>query len=140
MGFYHPATLIKDAQRNDVKVLPVDVNHSGWNCRWENGGVRMGLRYVKGLRAVSGKAIEAAAPFLSTDDLAVRCRLRDDQLTKLAYSGALASLGLRRRAALWQAAEAARPAGELFEGGGKPPHSEGSPLPEMSLGDETLAD
>src|SRR5579864_6950876 len=114
MGFYHPATLVKDAQRHGVRVLPVDVNHSGWRCRWEGGAVRLGLRFVKGLREASGKAIEAAQPFKSPDDLAYRCKLRDDQLTKLAYAGALQSLGLRRRAALWQAAEAARPAGELF--------------------------
>ncbi|MDQ6801381.1 MAG: error-prone DNA polymerase [Acidobacteriota bacterium] len=149
MGFYHPATLIKDAQRHDVKVLPVDVNHSGWNCRWENGGVRMGLRYVKGLREVFGKAIEegaqaqrragAKAGFESVDDLALRCKLRDDQLTKLAYAGALASLGLRRRAALWQAAEAARPAGALFAHAPSR-HRASAPLPEMSLGEETLAD
>jgi error-prone DNA polymerase len=152
MGFYHPATLIKDAQRHDVKVLPVDVNHSGWNCRWEKGGVRMGLRYVKGLRDVSGKAIESeqsagcrvpsaesSRAFSSVDDLAVRCRLRDDQLTKLAYSGALASLGLRRRDALWQAARAAKPAGPLFERsalGTRHP----ALLPEMTFGEETLAD
>src|SRR5437868_7209828 len=58
MGFYHPATLIKDAQRHGVHVLPVDVNHSGWRCRWEDGGVRLGLRFVKGLREVTGKSIE----------------------------------------------------------------------------------
>jgi error-prone DNA polymerase len=149
MGFYHPATLIKDAQRHNVTVLPVDVNHSGWNCRWENGAMRMGLRFVKGLREANGKAIESAQPFPSTDDLAYRCKLRDDQLTKLAYAGALGSLGLRRRAALWQAAQAARDPGELFwsaaasrrfESGAKAPHSKGSPLPEMSSGEETLAD
>ena len=139
MGFYHPATLIKDAQRHDVTVLPVDVNHSGWNCRWENGAVRMGLRYVKGLRETSGKAIESAQPFSSTDDLAWRCKLRDDQLTKLAYAGALSSLGLTRRSALWQAAKAARAAGELFETDNREPRTE-NPLPEMSAGDETLAD
>src|SRR5207249_2460118 len=83
MGFYHPATLIKDAQRHDVRVLPVDVNHSGWRCRWEDGGVRLGLRFVKGLREVTGKSIESAQPCTSTDDLAHRCRLRDAQLTKL---------------------------------------------------------
>src|SRR5256714_1294240 len=60
MGFYHPATLIKDAQRHDVRVLPVDVNHSGWRCRWEDGAVRMGLRFVKGLRETTGTAIENA--------------------------------------------------------------------------------
>ncbi len=138
MGFYHPATLIKDAQRHGVTVLPVDVNHSGWKCRWENGAVRLGMRFVKGLREVSGKAIEAAQPFTSTDDLAFRCKLRDDQLTKLAYAGALASLGLRRRAALWQAAEAARPAGELFAP--RASRLRASPLTEMSPGEETLAD
>ena len=138
MGFYHPATLIKDAQRHGVTVLPVDVNHSAWKCRWEDGGVRLGLRFVKGLREVTGKAIESAQPFASVDDLAHRCRLRDDQLTKLAYAGALASLGLRRRAALWQAAQAARSPGELFSGATAPPPA--SPLREMSSGDETLAD
>jgi error-prone DNA polymerase len=115
MGFYHPATLIKDAQRHGVQVLPVDVNHSGWMCRWENGGVRLGLRFVKGLRGESGLRVEAAQPYVSADDLARRARLRDDQLTKLAYAGAMASFGMTRRAALWQAAEAARDAGELFQ-------------------------
>ncbi|HUP59171.1 MAG TPA: error-prone DNA polymerase, partial [Thermoanaerobaculia bacterium] len=121
MGFYHPATLIKDAQRRGVRVLPVDVNRSGWNCRWENGAVRMGLRYVKGLRAESGNRIETAQPFQSPDDLARRARLRDDQLTKLTYAGALASFGLTRRGALWQAAYAAKESGELF--------ADPSPLP-----------
>ncbi|HEX7151726.1 MAG TPA: error-prone DNA polymerase [Thermoanaerobaculia bacterium] len=138
MGFYHPATLIKDAQRHGVKILPVDVNKSGWECRWENGGVRMGLRYVKGLRAESGLRVERGQPYASADDLARRARLRDDQLTKLAYAGALASFGMTRRAALWQASYASKPAGELFEKVAEP--LEESPLPEMSRVDETLAD
>ncbi|HEX2831893.1 MAG TPA: error-prone DNA polymerase [Thermoanaerobaculia bacterium] len=138
MGFYHPATLIKDAQRHGVQVLPVDVNKSGWQCRWENGGVRLGLRFVKGLRAESGSRVEAAQPFTSTDDLAFRTRLRDDQLTKLAYSGALSTFGMTRRAALWQASYAAKQAGELFE---KPVIDvSASPLPEMSGAEETMAD
>jgi error-prone DNA polymerase len=115
MGFYHPATLIKDAERHGVTVLPIDVNHSGWHCRWERGAVRLGMKFVKGLRSSAANAIEEAAPFVSADDLARRANLRGDQLTKLAYAGALASLGLRRRAALWQSAQAAKPAGELFE-------------------------
>jgi error-prone DNA polymerase len=139
MGFYHPATLIKDAQRHGVKVLPVDVNHSGWQCRWENGAVRLGLRFIKGLRETTGKSIESAQPFSCADDLVLRAKVRDDQLTKLAYAGALASLGLRRRAALWQAAEAARPTGELFAREPRTANRE-SPLPEMTAGDETLAD
>ena len=138
MGFYHPATLIKDAQRRGVKVLPVDVNKSGWQCRWENGAVRLGLRFVKGLRGESGLRVEAAQPYTSADDLARRARLRDDQLTKLAYAGALSSFGMTRRAALWQAAEAARDAGELFERAA--PKKKQSPLPDMSRIEETMAD
>ncbi|HKR65269.1 MAG TPA: OB-fold nucleic acid binding domain-containing protein, partial [Thermoanaerobaculia bacterium] len=138
MGFYHPATLIKDAQRHNVKVFPVDVNKSGWKCRWENGGVRLGLRFVKGLRAESGLRVEAAQPYTSPDDLARRAQLRDDQLTKLAYAGALASFGMTRRAALWQAAYAAKDAGELFaERGSKRTRS---PLREMSRLEESMAD
>ncbi|HEX7192395.1 MAG TPA: DNA polymerase III subunit alpha, partial [Thermoanaerobaculia bacterium] len=55
MGFYHPATLVKDAQRHGIQVFPIDINHSGWMCRWENGGVRLGLRFVKGLREATAK-------------------------------------------------------------------------------------
>jgi error-prone DNA polymerase len=139
MGFYHPATLVKDAQRRGVEVLPVDVNHSGWKCRWEKGGVRLGLRFVKGLRETSGKAIESAQPYTTTDDLARRCRLRDDQLTKLAYAGALGSLGLTRRNALWQAAKSAKPAGELFETSNVKRQT-ANVLPEMTSGELTLAD
>jgi error-prone DNA polymerase len=119
MGFYHPATLVKDAQRHGIKVLPIDINHSGWMCRWENGGVRLGMRFVRGLRETTGRRIEAAQPFVSADDLAHRAQVRNDQLTKLAYAGALGSLGLTRRAALWQASKAAKAAGELFEDGSR---------------------
>ena len=59
MGFYHPATLVKDAQRRGVRFTGVDVQHSDWLCRVDaDGRVRLGLRYVSGLREESGKAIE----------------------------------------------------------------------------------
>ncbi len=35
MGFYHPATLVKDAQRHGQHFLPVDVQRSAWNCKLE---------------------------------------------------------------------------------------------------------
>jgi error-prone DNA polymerase len=61
MGFYHPATLVKDAQRRGVRFTSVDVQHSDWQCRVdEDGSVRLGLRYVSGLREDIGRAIEAA--------------------------------------------------------------------------------
>ncbi len=61
MGFYHPATLVKDAQRRGVRFASVDVQHSDWNCRVDpDGTVRLGLRYVSGLREEVGRSIEKA--------------------------------------------------------------------------------
>src|SRR6185503_5662058 len=61
MGFYHPATLVKDAQRRGVRFTGVDVQHSDWLCRVDqDGSVRLGLRYVSGLREETGRAIEMA--------------------------------------------------------------------------------
>jgi error-prone DNA polymerase len=62
MGFYHPATLVKDAQRRGVRFAPIDVQVSDWECRVEpDGRVRLGLMYVSGLRADIGKKIAAGA-------------------------------------------------------------------------------
>jgi error-prone DNA polymerase len=59
MGFYHPATLVKDAQRRGVRFTGIDVQHSDWLCRVDaDGGVRLGLRYVSGLREEVGRSIE----------------------------------------------------------------------------------
>jgi error-prone DNA polymerase len=61
MGFYHPATLVKDAQRRGVHFAPIDVEVSEWDCTIEiDGRVRLGLRYVAGLREPVGRAIAAA--------------------------------------------------------------------------------
>ena len=63
MGFYHPATLVKDAQRRGVRFHPVDVQESSWECTVESdGAVRLGLRYVRGLRAEVGQLIAGIAP------------------------------------------------------------------------------
>ena len=60
MGFYHPATLVKDAQRHGVRFSPVDVQRSNWACEIEDdGAVRLGLRFVNGLRRQVGMAIES---------------------------------------------------------------------------------
>jgi error-prone DNA polymerase len=58
MGFYHPATLVKDAQRRGVRFAPVDVQVSDWDCTVSSDGIiRLGLRYVTGLRDEIGKKI-----------------------------------------------------------------------------------
>ena len=63
MGFYHPSTLVKDAQRRGVRFHPVDVQISDWDCTVEpDGAIRLGLRYVNGLREQVGRAIASANP------------------------------------------------------------------------------
>ncbi len=58
MGFYHPATLVKDAQRRGVRFAPIDVQESDWDCRVDvDGTIRLGLRFVAGLRADVGRMI-----------------------------------------------------------------------------------
>ena len=61
MGFYHPATLVKDAQRRGVRFASIDVQESDWECRVDpDGRVRLGLMYVNGLRAEVGKRIQSS--------------------------------------------------------------------------------
>jgi error-prone DNA polymerase len=65
MGFYHPSTLVKDAQRRGVRFHPIDVQVSGWDCTIEqDGAIRLGLRYVAGLREQVGRAMCACGPTL----------------------------------------------------------------------------
>ncbi len=140
MGFYHPATLVKDAQHHGTRVLAIDAARSGWTCRWEERAVRLGLRFVKGLREEAGASIERAQaqrPFVSVDDLARRAALRPGDLDLLAHAGALSCFGRTRREALWQVAKVARRSGPLFE---KEATDDPSPLPEMSPIEETRAD
>jgi error-prone DNA polymerase len=117
MGFYHPFTLVKDAQRHGVRFRPVDVTRSGRRSTLEEGEVRLGLGYVRGLRAEAAERIErerAARPFGSLQDFVDRTGLRRDEQRNLAEVGALNAFGLTRRSALWQVERAGRPRGELF--------------------------
>ncbi|HSB75246.1 MAG TPA: error-prone DNA polymerase, partial [Terriglobales bacterium] len=174
MGFYSPATIVKDAQRHSLKIKPIDVTKSEWLCTLEpmtpvadeqrpttsDCCVRLGLRYVKGLREEAARAIgreRARAPFVSVDDLARRVpELRKNELVTLAQIGALNSvvsgqppragkletdnskLPLHRRDALWQVERAARSPGPLLE-----PIFErdsASPLARMSDEERLVAD
>jgi len=63
MGFYSPATLVKDAQRRGVRFTGIDVQHSNWECKVEEDGtIRLGLSYVSGLRKTVGRAIASTKP------------------------------------------------------------------------------
>jgi error-prone DNA polymerase len=148
MGFYQPFTLIKDAQRHGLKVLPIDITCSNWLCTIEKQAdstlaVRLGFRYVKGLSQQSGEAIvreRAAGEFIGIDDLHNRVpELRKDELRKLAAVGALNFIqSATRRDALWQVERVTRGAGELYE---RLLESDGnSPLDQMTLTERVDAD
>ncbi len=198
MGFYHPATLVRDAQRHGVQILPIDVQTSTWRSRWQSpspaprpagakpaagwrshqksldlspgqtavqpaggwrshgespspgagtagvepaaGAIRLGLRFVRGLRSQSGLTIESEQqrrPFADLADFVERCGLQAGEIETLASVGALSGFGLSRRAALWQVARLGRPAGPLLAGLSEP---EPSPLPEMTMPEQTQAD
>jgi error-prone DNA polymerase len=101
MGFYSPATLVKDAQRHGLRVKCIDVTRSDWPCTLEKEGeawaVRLGMGYVKGLREEAARALveeRARGSFISIDDLVRRVpQLAKAELQKLAEVGALNPLG-----------------------------------------------
>jgi error-prone DNA polymerase len=167
MGFYSPATIVKDAQRHGLKVLPVDVMKSDWECTLEhsalstqqskndigqNIALRLGLRYVRGLHEGAGQAIareRKRASFTSIHDLVRRVpELRKNELNTLAEIGALNSIQIsprrhgdqvfHRRDALWSVAAAANPSGPLLE---QIPESDNkSPLKIMTDEERLVAD
>jgi error-prone DNA polymerase len=136
MGFYSAATLVKDAQRHGLKVRPIDVTCSEWLCTLEKDGeerkaMRVGLRYVKGLRqeiALELLRQRAMGAFRSIEDLKLRVPgIQKSELAGLAAIGALNFIvaeggrnghgrgGMHRRDALWQIERAARRPGPLLE-------------------------
>jgi error-prone DNA polymerase len=145
MGFYHPATLVKDAQRRGVRFAPVEVQVSNWSCRvQEDGSIRLGLRYVRGLREEAGREIERARPFASIDDLIARAGLRQEEARTLAEIGALASFGGDRRTALWQAERRSDLRLPIVDGPSiadrRMPIADSSPLSPMSRAELVQAD
>jgi error-prone DNA polymerase len=117
MGFYAPAQLIRDAQQHGVQVRPIDINHSGWDCRLESADIahaahnpspalRLGFRLIRGLAQADAQVIEQARgdqPFSSLQDFSQRTRLGRAVVVRLSQADALASLGRNRRQALWEA-------------------------------------
>ncbi|MBK7862874.1 MAG: error-prone DNA polymerase [Archangiaceae bacterium] len=104
MGFYSPNTILQDAKRHGIELLPVCVHHSGWDCSVpQRHQLRVGLRLVRGLREATVRRIEQLKPFASIDDLAARTHAGTRDLTLLAQSGALDVLEPDRRQAIWLA-------------------------------------
>ncbi len=111
MGFYQPAQLLEQAKRQGVKVLPVDVITSNYDCTLEadeqgRHAIRLGMRLVKGLRkdeAMNVVAARAVAAFESVEDVAYRAGLKSRAAKALAMSGAFRSLSEHRNEAFWSA-------------------------------------
>ena len=150
MGFYSAAVLVKDAQRHGLRVKPVDVLRSDWNCileREQDGSysLRLGFRYVRGFResvAAEIERVRAMRAFGSIDELGRRVPLLSQaDLTTLAETGALNSLGekVHRRDALWQVERVGWPAGPLLAELGRD-EDQTSPLQPMNPEERMVAD
>ena len=110
MGFYGPAQLVADARRHGVQVLPVDVNYSFWDNSLEGRvgsycALRLGFRQIKGLRAEDASLLVAArsTAFRRIEQL-LYAGISVASLERLAEADAFRSMGLDRRAALWEIA------------------------------------
>jgi error-prone DNA polymerase len=157
MGFYAPSTLIEDGLRHDVITLPIDVNHSAWDCTLEptetaplkgQGGfvcklaVRMGFRYVKGLGVRERERLtDVPLPVRSIEDFVRKSQLNLAALVSLAEAGAFDSLGMTRREALWRVRAACPGARDTMAmgAGGETPALRVLGVPEQVLWDYRTA-
>src|ERR1700758_4326091 len=109
MGFYTPATIVKDAQRHGVKILPVCVQQSDWRCTVvDDNAMRLGFCVVSGLRQEHAEELVRQRhdrAFESLDDFKRRVPLAKDELRTLAELGALNCFAEHRRVALWRVEE-----------------------------------
>jgi len=147
MGFYPPATLVRDAQRHGIETRPPHVNKSGIHCDLEDGAVRVGLKYVQGVGEDDAEDVVAAQPFTSIRDLAQRTPLSHDELVALVESGACDCFGVKKRELLWQLGLVPRPTTVPGSGGEEKqlalplePTVETPDLPQPSVWEEMLSD
>jgi len=152
MGFYSPAVLIQDARLHGLRVRPIDVLQSEWNCTIEHAtkdgkdvpSLRIGFRYVRGMRQAAAEKIVSERqkrPFEGIEDVTRRVpEVQKAELVTLSEIGALNPLGkeMHRRSALWQVERAARPGGPLLDT--IPEQLELSPLKQMTDEERLVAD
>ncbi|HEY6962120.1 MAG TPA: error-prone DNA polymerase [Gaiellaceae bacterium] len=143
MGFYPPSSLVRDAQRRGVEVLPPHVNRSDAQCTIEGGAVRIGLGYVNSVGEEEAKAVEAAQPYADVGDLARRAEVKRDALEALVAAGACDEWGPRRQL-LWRLGVTSR--GEAAGQGNRQlalpiePTAEIPELPQQTDWERMLAD
>ncbi|MBT0781015.1 error-prone DNA polymerase [Paracoccus sp. pheM1] len=146
MGFYAPAQIVRDARDHGVTVLPADVNISAWDNTLEpcDGAfaLRLGLRQIDGLSEALAGRITAARdePYADLADLKARAGLDARAIRLIAAADGLRSMGLDRRAGLWQA-RGLRDAPELPLFGRRDEGAEPAvALPAMALCEHVAAD
>ncbi|MFN8637487.1 MAG: error-prone DNA polymerase [Chloroflexota bacterium] len=163
MGFYAPHTLVWDAHRHGVRVLPVDVNASQWECTLEETGdrrqetgdsappvscllspvsLRLGFNMVRGLGPKAREALErerARGPYRSLADFVRRTGLDRDTIERLAEVGAFLRFD-ERRAAIWRAGELAGLSSQSHLPGLADQLAERADLPAMDAWESTRAD
>jgi error-prone DNA polymerase len=144
MGFYPPASLVRDGQRRGVEVLAPDVNASEAKCAIQGEAVRVGLAYVASVGEAEAETVVAARPYEDVGDLARRATVDRAALEALVSSGACDSLGGSRRELLWRLGLATRP---VSVGGGNrqlalplEPTAEVPELPAQTDWERMLAD
>jgi error-prone DNA polymerase len=160
MGFYPPASLVRDAQRRGVEVRPPDVNLSEARCSLEacvdstqalSHAVRVGLAYVASVGKDDAEALEAErearGPYRDVGDLARRAQVSRDALEALVRGGGCDCFGPRRRDLLWELGLATRPRSvEGTRGEAKQlplpldPTAETPALPDLTRWERMLAD
>ena len=151
MGFYPPASLVRDAQRRGVEVRPPHVNVSEAKCSIEDGAVRIGFEYIASIGENDAKRLAEertrGGHFTDVVSLAQRTSLSHDGLESLIASGACDSLGESRRALLWELGLVPRSQNVPGSGGEErqlalplDPTAETPELPEPSDWERMLAD
>ena len=144
MGFYAPAQIVRDAREHGVEVREVDVNHSDWDCTLESGALRLGLRQIDGLQRDAADRLVARRPYRTVEELRSRGAVPVHAIERLAAADAFRSIGLDRRAALWDS-RALKPAPDLPQFAYADARDEGSEaepaqLPSMPLSEHVVND
>ncbi len=147
MGFYAPAQIVRDARDHDVEVREADVNFSDWDNRLEPSGtgwaLRLGFRQIEGLGEEVAAPLIAArdTPFETVESLKSRAGIGAGAINRLAAADAFRSLGLDRRAALWDA-RAIRDAPDLplFQQAREEGDEVPIALPAMAICEHVVAD
>ncbi len=98
-GFYSPSAYISECRRLGLKILPPDINLSGAEYKAENGGIRVGLRFIAGIGSESLKNLIRArdeGPYDSFQDFVERSGVSYDETLRLIKIGCFDAFDRKR--------------------------------------------